>query len=142
MSLDLATIELKKGGHLAESGELCLMEAIAHFAGEPHGDRPACTDSVVASYARALNDEMSDDQRQRLISYIPRLAATSNGMAPVTRAYMCADRAVRVFAPLALDVVGLPEEAAKLRALHEIDSRARAAAAAAVAGGAAALLLL
>jgi len=120
MTIDLETITLAKGAHKQESGEACLMEWVSIFAGEPFSDSPACTDPVIASYARTLNDYMPDDQRQRLRAYIPLLVKASNGVSPQARAYMCADRAVRVFAPIALRAAQLADEAKKLESLPPV----------------------
>src|SRR3990167_6043837 len=99
---NLDDLILMKGTHSRREDGVCLLEAVAWFADLKHTDHPACTDSVVAAYARALNDVMPDDQRYRLKPFIPRLAATSNGCPPEKRAFMSADRAVRVFAVAAL----------------------------------------
>ena len=96
------------------------MEWVSIFAGLPFDASPVCTDSVVAAYARALNDVLPDDQRQRLIPFIPRLATTANGCPPYKRALLCADVAVCVFAPAALRAAGLEEWAGKLAGLPEI----------------------
>lgn len=102
MTLNLDTLKLDKGAHSAPEIGMCAMEAVSALAGLPWSDSPSCTDPVIASYIRALNDLMPDDQRQRLIPYIPRLASASNGVPQQTRAFLCADFAIHVFAPMAL----------------------------------------
>lgn len=98
----------------------CAMELAAHLAGLPHSDSPPCTSPVIAAYVRTLNDRMPSDVRNELLlPLIPQLLGTANADGQVA-AFMCADRAVRVFAPLALDAAGLPDEATKLRELPEI----------------------
>ena len=140
--LDLADLDLlvlAHGSHSSRAQGVCLQEAVAWFAGEKHSDHPACTDSVVAAYARRLNDVMPDEQRQRLRPFIPLLAGTSNGCPPATRALLCADKAVRVFAVSALYAAGLDHWADQLAALKPItDGPAVRAAAAARAADAAA----
>lgn len=126
MTVDLDAIVLDDGAHETIEDGGCAMEWVAAFAGLPHSDHPACTDPVVASYVRTLNDWMPDDQRQRLIPYIPKLAATKNGVSPQTRAFLCADRAVRVFAAMALKARGMHTEADKLSKMTPITDRASA----------------
>lgn len=135
----LDTIELKNGGHRKREDGMCFMEAVAYIKGLPHSDSPSCTDPVVAAYARALNDLMPDDQRQRLKPLILRAAETPNGVAPVKRAMLCADYAVRVFAVAALKDAGLDSWADQLATLDEVkdEPSARAAGAAAWAAWAA-----
>lgn len=42
-ALDLDTIVLLKGNHRKREHGLCIMEAVAYFAGLPHSDHPECT---------------------------------------------------------------------------------------------------
>lgn len=133
----LDKIELKAGSHASRDEGVCFMEAAAYIAGLPHSDRPACTNPVVAEYARCLNDSMPDDQRQRLKELLPLAATTPNGVSPEKRALLCADYAIRIFAASALKSAGLNEWADKLAGLPEIDSEYAARAAASYAADAA-----
>ena len=74
--LDLEDLELLHGAHTKRSEGLCLLEAVAWFAGEKHSDRPACTDVALAAYGRAFNDRLRADERQLLKPLIPRLVGT------------------------------------------------------------------
>jgi hypothetical protein len=121
---------LERGDH-PEGDGVCLLEAVAREAKEPHSDNPQCVCPVIAAYGRILNDIMPDGQRQRLIPFIPRLLASRSTRAvEQKRAYLAADYAVRLFTPLALDVHGLKKEAAALRALTPITDKETAEAAA------------
>jgi hypothetical protein len=72
----LAVFRLSVGSHeTAESG-LCAMEAVAWLEGLPHSDHPACTCPIFGVYVRVLSDTLPDDQRQRLLNYLPRLVGT------------------------------------------------------------------
>jgi hypothetical protein len=51
------------------------MEWVALFADLPKTDRPACTNTVVASVAIHLNDALDDRSRQGLKALIPELVA-------------------------------------------------------------------
>ena len=95
-------------------------------------DHPACVSEVVRSLAIRLNDMCEDGEREELIG--PHLWApvgTATGHEDeVRRACLCADRAVRVWAPRALEAAGRVEDAARLRALPPVVDRITARAAA------------
>ena len=131
-AIDLATLKLSSGDHSKRSDGVCLLEAVAWFAGRPHTDHPPCVSGVLGSFGRAFNDAIPDDARQRLIPYIPRLVgtATDDLQLELRRAFLAADAAVRIFAPIALRAAGLTAEADKLAALSEIVDEATARSAA------------
>ena len=62
---------LRSGGHepqQIESGEACVMEAVAFVAGLPLSDSPECCCPVIASFMRAWNDGLPcDADRDRLL---------------------------------------------------------------------------
>lgn len=79
MSVDfneLSIFRLSGGSHKNAEDGVCAMEAVAWLEGLPHSDRPKCTCPVIAAYVRNLNDYMSDDDRQQLVPYLPRLVGT------------------------------------------------------------------
>ena len=117
----LATIiKLEAGGHEPDS-KYCLMEAVAFVNGDPWTDHPECACPVLSAYGRALNDAMPDEQRQRLIPYIPLLIGTrSNLEVEQQRAFILADLAVRVIAPIALRCCHLVDESTVLETLPPI----------------------
>ena len=85
-------------------------------------DHPPCESPACAEFAIVLNDSMpSDEMRTRLLGPLISILATTviTPKLEQQRAYYFADRAVRLFAPLALDAWGLPEQASTLRALPE-----------------------
>ena len=54
---DLDRIVLKHGGHRSRDFDsVCMMEAVAWFAGKPHSDRPPCVSPVIADLLRSWND--------------------------------------------------------------------------------------
>ncbi|HLI38102.1 MAG TPA: hypothetical protein VKV80_12310 [Streptosporangiaceae bacterium] len=128
-SIDLDTIRLRPGLHRDRQEGLCLMEAVAWFAGEPHTDRPACVSPLLAAAGRTLNDELPDARRQELVPLIPRLAWTAGDGLDERRGYMALDWVVRVWAPAWLDGAGLTVQAAALRSLRPVTGRAAVAAA-------------
>ena len=121
MTLDLETLVLRAGIHSSAVDGVSLMEAVSVVAGEPWSNSPRCTSPVIATYARGLNDWLSDIERQSLKAYIPRLIGTAKPNLELERAFICADTAVRVFARLALAAAGIGVEAAKLGALAPVD---------------------
>jgi hypothetical protein len=117
-------ITLKSGAHSPDSGEMCLLEAVAWIAGEPWTDRPECVDPVLGAFGRSWNDSLNDEDRDRLLlPFLPRLVGTrSTPDARDRRAFMAADWAVRVFTPAWLRLAKLDEHAEALEGLPELDS--------------------
>lgn len=67
---------LKVGAHKRPEDGLCAMEMVAFIERLPHSDRPACTSPVVASLVIFINDSLSDDGRQALLPWLPRVVGT------------------------------------------------------------------
>ncbi|MGH2465417.1 MAG: hypothetical protein ACRDGI_08150, partial [Candidatus Limnocylindrales bacterium] len=106
--IDLDTIVLAKGAHTAKNPEACVMEWVAIFAGEKKTDHPKCTSPVLTAFAIAWNDASSDEDRQALRPYIPRLVGTSGDhAADQVRAWLATDWLVRTFTPTWLRRAGL-----------------------------------
>ena len=130
----LDEIELKAGSHADRDKGVCAMEAVAWLAGEPHSDAPQCACPVLTRFVQKLNDKWTDDERQLLKPYLPKLIGTRYGNS-LKRVHILAHAALTVFAPFALDLAKLPKEAGKLRALKfgewEINNKVAADAAAA-----------
>jgi hypothetical protein len=116
--LDLITLD--KGAHDTPGDGLCLMEAVAYLAGEPHTDRPKCVSPVLGAYGRALNDILPQDRRQQLIPLIPRIVGTAGDGRDESRSYMALDWLIRTYLPAWLDLAGITEEARVLRELGRI----------------------
>src|SRR4051812_4805048 len=72
----LDALELENGSHAAREKGVCLMEAVAWFANEPHSDRPKCACPVLTSFGISLNDRFSAEERQLLKPLIPKLVGT------------------------------------------------------------------
>lgn len=75
-SFDPLAVILDRGSHIRRTDGVCLLEAVAWFAGEDHTDRPACTCPVLAAFGRTLNDRLLTAERQLLRPLIPQLAGT------------------------------------------------------------------
>ena len=130
-TLDLDTLTLAKGGHETRAGGVCLTEAVAWFAGEPHSAYPACVSPVLAAFGRTWNDRLDDAERQRLVPLIPRLVGTAGDAdADAVCGWMAVDWLVRTYAPAFLRLPpALADHADRLAALAPITSSADAVAA-------------
>src|SRR5258708_1333831 len=122
----LETLTLAHGRHENRDDGLCLMEAVAWFAGKPHSDRPPCVSPVLGAYGRTLNDILPDIPRQDLKQFIPRLPGTGGDGKDETRGYIALDWLVRTYTPAWLDLAGLTAEAAALRDFRRIADLAAA----------------
>ena len=120
---------LAHGGHKPPNGhfEACLLEAVAYVAGEPWSDHPECVCPVLAEFGRSWNDALSDEDRQILLPYIPRLIGTrSTPEVETKRAWMATDWLVREFTPAWLRLAGLTEHAHTLEKLAALTDSASA----------------
>ena len=111
---------------------MCATEAIAYIAGEPHSDHPACLSYILGAFMRSWNDGLpSDAERDQLLKpLLPLLVGTATTPADeARRGWMATDWLVREYTPTWLDLSGLNEDAASLRALPEITSAETARAA-------------
>jgi hypothetical protein len=62
---------LSRGKHRSPRTGACFMEFASFLAGERWSDHPRCTHPLLAGLARAVNDNTSDEGRQRLLGFIP-----------------------------------------------------------------------
>lgn len=129
--LDLIGIRLSYGAHEAREEGVCLMEAVAWFAGEKHSDVPACVSPVLASMGRSLNDRLlgvygRPEYEPRLRALIPRLAGTADRPdLDAKAALMAEDFLVRQVIPVLFRKTNskdLRDYAEKFEALPEITS--------------------
>ena len=107
----------------------CWMSALHYYTRQDASwtDRApwACVSPVIRTLCIRLNDLCSDGEREALIGphlFTP-IGTASSPEIEQRRTFLCADRAVRVFAPMALDARGLKEQAKRLRAAREIVDR-------------------
>src|SRR5579875_3073790 len=132
MTIDLDTLTLSKGAHNSRDDGVCLLEAVAWEAGEPHTDAPACVSPVLAQFGRSLNDVLPDDKRQHLQRYRRPMIGTAGDGLDEQRGYVALDWMIRTWTPAWLDLAGLTAEAQALRDLRRIADLVAARAAAPV----------
>lgn len=122
----LSDIKISYGKHASREEGLCLLEATALVAGEPHSDKPSCVDPLLAAFARRLNDSSwrSNEARSAaLLPFVPLLVGTSGKVDQEKLRWFFSDQAVRNFLPAVLEVEGLQDKAKTLRDLPVTDSQ-------------------
>jgi len=126
--LNLKSLKLLSGSHSSVEQGLCIMEAVAYFAGEKHSDKPECACPVLTSYMIKINDSMNEEERQKLKPYIKKLIGTKDGNS-AKRLEILVHHACTKITPFALELANLPKEAEIMRQLKMGDySAARSAA--------------
>lgn len=113
---------LAAGPHASPEGPMCAMEAVAHIAGEPRSDRPACASPSIATFVRAWNDGLAQEDRDALIlPLVARLVGTPGSEAlERRRVAMAADWLVRTHLPAWFHLAKLNVEADELSGLPEL----------------------
>ena len=117
---DFGRLRLENGSHHSPDEGVCLMEAVAWLAREPHSDEPKCVCPVLGVFGRGLNDCLDVERRQRLKPLIPALVGTANDGHAEARGFMAMDWIVRTYTPAWLRLAGLDSEADDLQSLPEI----------------------
>ena len=119
----LDSLHLDKGAWSSFDDGHCALEVVAWLAGEEHSDHPKCTSVAVGAFVRRWNDDLSDEDRDRLLKpLLPHLVGSAGDSdTELARAYLALDWLIRVHTPAWLDLVeSLKPHAAKLRGLSEI----------------------
>lgn len=117
VTLNLDTLVLDRGAHPRRGVCMCLLEAVAWYAGEEHGDAPGCVSPVLRTFGVRLSDALPDDRRQDLKPLIPVLMGTAGDGRDQARSYRALDWLVRVYTPIWLDLAGLDPQAQALAGL-------------------------
>lgn len=111
--VELGRIVLSRGANPTRTHRLCLQEAVAWFADEPHSDRPGCVSPVLSQVGRVLGDRLPDGKRQRLKAFVPALVDTADDGCDADRSRLAMDWLVREYAPAWLRLVPRLELAAQ-----------------------------
>ena len=117
---EFGRLRLEGGSHQSPDEGVCLMEAVAWLAREPHSDEPKCTCPVLGAFGRGLNDCLDVERRQRLKPFIPELVGTASDGHAEARGFMAMDWIVRTYTPAWLRLARLDTEADGLQSLPEI----------------------
>ncbi len=125
---DFGPFTLSPGAHENPQEGMCVMEMVSFLAGERWSDMPPCSSPAIARFCQVGNDNMPQEWRDKLQSYVPRLIGTISPQHEQRRAEIAAWAAIRVFAPIALDGVGLHASAERLRCVEDDFSAAESAA--------------
>lgn len=113
-------LSLKRGAHSSPDDGMCVMEAVAYVAGEPHSDAPTCACPVIGAFMRSWNDCLTDADRDRILApYITRLVGSrSTSDVELRRSYLAFDWLIREQLAAWLSLTpALAERAVALRAL-------------------------
>lgn len=110
----LDDLVLKSGGHSASSGNFCFNEAAAWLAGEKHSDAPECVSPYLRSFTMRLNDRWTDEQRQTLLPYLPRVIGTGGDGKDEARRRIAQRALCTDLLPPWLRLAGLDEMAAEV----------------------------
>ena len=110
---------LRRGHSTTPEHGACVNDAVNWLAHGEHGDHPPCMCPVLANYNIVGNDAMPNDIRQRFLPRIHLMAGSYDPPAEARRLRILVLGAVRVFAPLALDAIGLTAHASELRGLPD-----------------------
>jgi hypothetical protein len=109
-------IELKRGGHNPGSGEYCINEYVSFIAGEPHSASPKCASPLLIRYTMRLNDRWSDEQRQTLLPFGPRIVGTRGDGKDEARKRIARNALCTDLLPPWLRLAGLDDIAARVEA--------------------------
>ena len=125
----LDSLHLGRGSHSSFEDGVCVMEAVAWVAGEPHSDHPKCASKLITAFMVSWNDSLrSDEERDRLVRpLVPLLVGTrTTAKDETTRAWLATDWLVREQAPAWLRLAGLVEHAHALENLAALTGRKQA----------------
>lgn len=76
---ELSVFELSAGKHDEPANGLCALEAVAWLDGQPHSDRPRGVCEALRDFVVMMNDTApSNELRQKLVPYLPRLIGTED----------------------------------------------------------------
>ena len=123
---DLKLISLHSGSHIDRTNGLCVMEAAAWMAGEPHSDRPQCVCPVIGAFMRSWNDALpSNEDRDRLLKPLAKTILNTNATREIelTRAMLCVNWYIRVWLTEWLALVpALDKRAEAIRKLNPLQT--------------------
>ena len=119
-ALTAGEVTLDRGAHFTFDEGHCAMEVVAWLAGLGNTDAPECVSPVLQKFTIDLNDSWDDEQRQKLVRFLPRMVDTNGDGQDEARSYLALDWLIRTYTPAWLDLAGLVGDAQALRGLPRI----------------------
>ncbi|HEY8719150.1 hypothetical protein [Pengzhenrongella sp.] len=123
---------LSRGRHRRPARGACFMEFASFLAGEAWSDHPVCTHPLLATLARNVNDQMTDEGRPRLLQLVPSVVGLTcdDPAADARLALLCATTAMPVVAAdtqrvLAVGILSAERRLAALEGRPDGDLTAR-----------------
>jgi hypothetical protein len=113
---------LRRGNSFDPRNGACLLDAVSWFEYGKLGDHPECVCPVIAAYARRLNDDLPDGERQELKRFLPRLVGTVDVTAEKDRAEYAVRRVIREILPRLLRARGYSDQAKACEDLSSLAS--------------------
>lgn len=112
---------LSFGSHKHPNDGVCLLEACARQAQEPHSDRPECVCFVLSAFLRKVNDIafFNNETRTRVLSPLIDSLVASRASEEVqkARAYLLTNSTLLEMVPLALEAYHMDDIAEVFKAL-------------------------
>jgi hypothetical protein len=93
----------------------CIMELVSFLKTGTLDEEPECVSEVLFDFIQPIHDAMPDEERKRLVRFIPRLIDSVDKKREAARAGFLAAEALAVWLPLALEAAGLFELANDFR---------------------------
>lgn len=114
-------ITLADNSHDTREEGMCVMEAVAFLADEPHSDAPQCVCPVIRALLIQCNDAFDSDLRQQLLKPLIRrlIGSRCNEAVEERRRVLIVDWVERVAVPFWLDAAGLHAQSQAFQALPE-----------------------
>ncbi|MDQ1538743.1 MAG: hypothetical protein QOE58_3136, partial [Actinomycetota bacterium] len=119
----LPSLHLERGSHDSFEAGLCVNEAAAWLAGEPHSDRPSCVSPVLRSYLIRLNDGLDNEHRQLLLPYAARIVGTAGDGQDGARLALVRKSLLTELLPAWLHLAGMGDQIPVLAALVDSDDK-------------------
>jgi hypothetical protein len=92
----------------------CVMEVVSFLDGGPiDDDDPSCVADALLVFVQHVHDAMPDDERQKLLRFVPRLLDSWDLAADLPRVHFLSVEALRNWLPLALEAGGFTHLAAQ-----------------------------
>ena len=111
----LKPLVLRRGSGGSFENGLCFMEAVSWLGGEECSDVPRCACPILGAFAIRLNDQLSNNNRQKLIPLAFDMLGTRSKVHEKLRAEYLLVQVARHVISKSFDKIGLSEIAEKYR---------------------------